>query len=1032
MHDGLYESLITTSLQQTLNSLPPHRVIDEQEVDEADAPSILARHVAEELERALRETKNAQTRLTLINDVLEHIEAAQASVQSPVRQLHAVRPKPQAHVAEVLHSRPRTPLSDAALLTNAKGDPNLGAELRSEFDSAEQVDLLCAFVKWSGLRVLEEPLRAFTARGGRLRVITTTYVGATERRALDRLVNDFGAQVKVQYEIARTRLHAKSWMFRRSTGFDTAYVGSSNLSTAALLDGVEWNVRLSAVATPALLHKFDATFETYWNDPSYIDYDPDRDGDRLDAALAAASGRKPSTSTLNLSGLEVRPFPHQVKILEQLDAERTVHDRHRNLVVAATGTGKTVVAALDYRNLAAGAPQEWRLLFVAHRIEILEQAQRTYREVLADGSFGELWGQGQRPQHGQHVFATIQSVTNELASIPPDAFDILVVDEFHHAHAASYRRLLDHFAPRELLGLTATPERTDGIDVSEAFFGGRTAAEMRLWDALEAELLSPFHYFAVSDNVDLRDVSWKRGRYDQAELENVYTGNDARARIILKELQDKVGDVSQMRALGFCVGVRHAEYMAQTFTAAGIPARAVSGGTPSDARAQALRDLRSREVNVLFTADLYNEGIDLPEVDTVLFLRPTESATIFLQQLGRGLRAAPTKAVLTALDFVGHQRREFRFDRKFRSLTGATRKGLREQIEKGFPFLPSGCQIVLDRQSQQIVLDGIKAQVQPRWAALVNELRSLKREHDDVSLATFLRETDAELADVLKPKRGWTQLRADAGLAIPERGPRHEELVRRATALAHVDDLERGAAYLAFLAEDAPDYDAVDELQQRYARMLFFSLWPDRGGFGSYAEGLAALRPERAARGELSEVINLGLDSITHVPAGIDGPLTRLGLRTHAHYSRDEIVAALDHASLERRADSFREGVLYSKPWNTDALFVTLKKSERDYSPTTMYNDYAISPRLFHWESQSRTTVASPTGQRYLNHRELGSHVLLLARARKVGPLGTAPYLLLGPADYVNHRGERPIAITWKLRRPLPMDFFQEASVASA
>ncbi|HLS34581.1 MAG TPA: DEAD/DEAH box helicase family protein, partial [Brevibacterium sp.] len=354
---------------------------------------------------------------------------------------------------------------------------------------------------------------------------------------------------------------------------------------------------------------FDATFETYWNDPSYVAYSPDDDANRLDAALSAASGRTAGQTSLNLSGLEVRPFSYQQEILEQLEVERAVHDRHRNLVVAATGTGKTVVAALDYRNLMAGSAEPPQLLFVAHRIEILQQALRTYREVLADGSFGELMGQGYRPKDGRHVFGTIQSITRVLDDLPPDEFDVVVIDEFHHAHAATYRRLLDHLTPRELLGLTATPERADGVDVTEEFFGGRTAAELRLWDALEAELLSPFHYFGIADNVDLRSVSWKRGRYDQAELENVFTGNDARARIILKQLQDKVGDVHGMRALGFCAGVRHAQYMADTFDAAGIPARAVSGDTPADEREQALRDLRARRVNILFAADLYNEGL---------------------------------------------------------------------------------------------------------------------------------------------------------------------------------------------------------------------------------------------------------------------------------------------------------------------------------------------------------------------------------------------------------------------------------------
>ena len=508
-------------------------------------------------------------------------------------------------------------------------------------------------------------------------------------------------------------------MFRRATRFDTAYVGSSNLSRAALLDGVEWNVRLSRIGTPSLLEKFRATFDTYWNDASFEAYDPDRDRDRLDDALAEASGRSQHTRvTISLSGLEVRPYSYQSQMLEAIDVERTLHDRHRNLVVAATGTGKTVIAALDYRGLC---PLDGRdrpsLLFVAHRREILEQSLRTYREVLADPNFGELYVGGARPERWKHVFASVQSLTSYgVHHLPSDAFEVVVIDEFHHAEASTYRRLMDHLAPRELLGLTATPERADGTDV-RSFFDGRIAAELRLWDALGADLLCPFHYFAVADGTDLRSIGWSRGRYDEASLSNVFTGNNARAAVVLSQLRDKVLDVGAMRALGFCVSVAHAEFMAQTFRDAGIPAQAVSGSTPIHAREQALQDLQDRRVNVLFAADLFNEGLDLPDVDTVLFLRPTESATVFLQQLGRGLRRTPSKAVLTVLDFVGHHRKEFRFDTKLRALTGHTRRGLRHEIERGFPFLPAGCQIVMDKQAQHLVLDNIRAQVGQPLAA---------------------------------------------------------------------------------------------------------------------------------------------------------------------------------------------------------------------------------------------------------------------------------------------------------------------------
>jgi superfamily II DNA or RNA helicase/HKD family nuclease len=1026
--EGIYEQLITRAVERGLSG-SPHLRADLHAVDPADEPDVLARHIATEVARVLRDTKNEDKRTHLANELLGVLSAQDQAVAPPTRQLLSLIEPAEIGTGSKYATRPRTPLSDAALLTNAKGDPSLGSELRAEIESADEVDLLCAFVKWHGLRILEEPLRRFAARGGRLRVITTTYIGATERRALDRLVNEFGAEVKIQYEIARTRLHAKSWHFRRSSGFNTAYVGSSNLSMAALLDGVEWNVRLSAVATPSLLQKFDATFETYWNDPSFRPYDPERDARLLDASLAEASGRQSGTrASLNLSGLEVRPFPHQQEILEQLEVERTVHGRHRNLVVAATGTGKTVVAALDYRNLARAAGRRPRLLFVAHRIEILQQSMRTYREVLSDGSFGELWGGGYVPEQGEHLFATIQTLDRRgMDSIAPDSFDVIVVDEFHHADAASYKRLLAHFAPAEFLGLTATPERADGVDVRE-FFDGHTAAELRLWDALEANLLSPFHYFGIADTVDLRDIQWSRGQYDRTQLENVYTGNDARTRIILKQVQDKVGDVLRMRALGFCVGVRHAQYMADAFTKAGIPSRAVWGDTESEARRAALIDLRDRRVNVLFSADLYNEGLDLPDVDTVLFLRPTESATIFLQQLGRGLRRTPTKAVLTALDFVGHQRKEFRFDRRYRAMTGATRAGLRRQVENGFPFLPSGSQIVLDRESQALVIENIKSQLNPNWKVLTQELRSL----GERSLSQFLHDTDFELSDILKNSKNWTLLRRDAGLEVLPSGPLHDSVIKRGRALAHVDDRPRGDAYLRLLADDGPRYEELDEDMRRYARMLVFSILPDGGGHRSYEAALDALRLETAARAEFRQIIELALSGISHVPMSLSGALANSALASHAHYTREEIVVALDYAGFDRLPNSFREGVFFSEPWTTDSFLVTLRKSEEDYSPTTMYNDYAISPELFHWESQSRTTIASPTGQRYLNHRELGSNVLIFARESKKDALGTAPYMLLGDAQYVSHAGERPIAITWRLARPLPTDFFQSASVVAS
>ncbi len=816
-------------------------------------------------------------------------------------------------------------------------------------------------------------------------------------------------------------------MFRRNTSFHTAYVGSSNLSRSALLDGVEWNVRLSRVGTPTLFEKFTATFETYWNDASFELYEPDRDADRLDDALAEAAGRvHHDRVTLSLSGLEVRPYWYQQDILDAVDAERVIHDRHRNLVVAATGTGKTVIAALDYRRLCSAANSNRpSLLFIAHRKEILEQSLRTYREVLADASFGELYVAGTRPDRWQHVFASVQSLNSfGVDAIPPEAFDIVVIDEFHHAAATTYRSILDHLHPRELLGLTATPERADGIDV-RSYFDGRTAAELRLWDALGADLLCPFHYFAVADGTDLSRLTWVRGSYDERELSNLYTGNRARALLVLREVRDKVLQPGMMRALGFCVDVAHAEYMAAVFTDAGVPAMAVSGSTPQGERERALHDLRNGRLNVLFSAEVFNEGLDLPDIDTILMLRPTASATIFLQQLGRGLRRTADKAVVTVLDFVGHQHQRFRWDQKLRALTGLTRRGLERELKSGFRFLPAGCQIALDPQSQSLILDNLKNQVASRWPSMVAELRAT----GDVDLQTFLVESGVELADLLaRGRRSWTQLRRSAGLPTAHGGPRESGLLKRVRAIVHIDDSSRVTAYRQLLAEDGTQYRDLSPAQQALADMLFFSMWPDGGGFRSVEAGLDALRVERAASSELAAVADIAFSSARNISVDVEHALPGMPLRVHAHYQREEILAAVGYASLSRRPNSFREGVLRVPELNVDAFFVNLRKSDAEFSPTTMYRDYPISPTLFHWESQSTTSVASPTGQRYLNGT---STVLLFVREQKENEFGTAPYLFLGPASYVTHEGERPIAITWKLAYAMPTEFYHVATVAA-
>jgi superfamily II DNA or RNA helicase/HKD family nuclease len=1040
VQEGLYESLLTEQLQRQL-SAGGDWISEVAQVDDAELPLVLSRHLSPIIEKALSRVRDPAERLDIVRRLLAVLAEHDLPADDPIagqsgamQQLLSVsKAGALGNIVAPALRRPVTPLSEAALLTNARGEPTLAAELRAELDSVDSVDLLCAFVKWQGVRLLEKQFRALRDRGIPLRVLTTTYLGATDAKALDALVNDFGAEVRINYETNRTRLHAKAWLLKRKTGFDTAYVGSSNLSLAALVEGLEWNVRLSTVGSPTLIKKFKTTFESYWENREFEPYRPAEDGKRLREALEVAGGRR-AQRTITLSGLEVTALPHQAEILEELDAERTLHDRHRNLVVAATGTGKTVIAALDYRRLVRTTYcRDLSLLFVAHRVEILKQSQRMYQEVMVDASFGELWVGGQRPTRGRHVFASIQSLSAaNISALDPKHFDVVVIDEFHHAQAASYRRLLDRVEPLELLGLTATPERGDGVDI-RSFFAGRTAAELRLWDALDQNLLCPFHYFGIHDGTDLASIDWKRGSYNAAALDTMYTGNDSRARIILKEVRDKVADAGRMRALGFCASVAHAHYMAQSFTAAGVPALAVSADTSSAERELALQALKNREINALFAVDLFNEGLDIPEVDTVLFLRPTESATVFLQQLGRGLRMTDDKSVLTVLDFVGHQRREFRFDLRFRALTGVGGKRLERQVQQGFPFLPSGSQIVLDDVSRDAVLANIRQQVSPQWTALAAEVRDF----DGDELAAFLEASGRDLADVVKPTTGrsWTSLCRDAGKNVPEPGPHEPPLRKRVRALAHVDDELRAREYGRTLLAASSSQTSASLVEQRLARMFFFSMYPNGGGFTDIESGLASLWNEPAVRSEMSQIVDLAFDRArrsTYSLTDLAPALSEVPLAIHGSYHREEILAALDHASIARRPSTMREGVAWCESVQSDAFLITIKKAEKQYSPSTMYKDYALSQELFHWESQNAISAGTPTGQRYINHQQRKTNILLFMRAEAVDALGTAPYVFLGPADYVSHTGDRPMAITWKLRQPMPTEVYLSARVAIA
>jgi superfamily II DNA or RNA helicase len=1025
---GLYDELVTTGLARSLSELEPGaarvHALDEHALA-ALLPTAVARMIARAFARATDSEK-----LALAKNILAALDAPleeEVSLDAPARRLEQVVPSVDAAPARP----PSLSVNQSALITNDGHHGALHEFIVSELPTASRVDLVCAFIKWHGLRLLLDAITAAVERGVPVRVLTTTYMGVTEPHALE-ILEDRGAKVRVCYETQATRLHAKSWLIEREHGATTAYVGSSNLSHSALTDGMEWNVRLNERATPEVIARLRRVFDAYWSSDLFEPFDAERFRQEVARMKAVTDGSNQDAVAV------FTPFPHQREVLEALEVERERRDRHANLIVAATGTGKTVIAAFDTKRLLEDVPGS-RVLFVAHREDILRQARRTFAAVLGEPGYGELFVGGQKPERWEHVFASIQSLTAMgLESLDPTHFDFVILDECHHAAASTYASLLEHITPRELLGLTATPERADGASILD-WFGGSWAAEIRLWDAIEQQLLVPFHYYGVHDKTDLSEVKWGAGGYDSEELTNLYTASDTRVALIWKQIEEVVGEPSKMKALGFCVSIEHANFMARALAEYGLETLALTSESSKETRRAAPEMLASGQLQVIFTVDLYNEGVDIPCVDTLLMLRPTESATVFLQQLGRGLRHAPEKACLTVLDFIGHMHTEFRFaerlsalltrdlDPKPRELADA----LRGDAEL---YLPAGCAFHLDEQSQEEILERLERSITGSIHAAKKRLRQYDQ---DTTLAEFIRSERLEVADLYQTKAWyWTKLRAMAGHADSAyQSAFIAEVGERLYRIAHIDD----SARLTFLFDlltmpDLPGEEALKAYDRRMITMLYNQLWGEREDPPStYAGALSELMQDALVVEELRQLaaaLEEEASALTKPLAEIDARFAEVPLCVHGTYSRAEVLAAFGVLSLGE-ASSHREGVFYDEATDTDVLFVTLDKSSDVYGDAVMYNDYPLDHEHFHWESQNNTGPDTPVGMRYIDSDRAGG-VLLFVRERDKVSNRSLPYRLLGPARYVRHSGEKPMAIVWELEVSMTQRLFDVASRATA
>jgi superfamily II DNA or RNA helicase/diadenosine tetraphosphate (Ap4A) HIT family hydrolase len=938
-----------------------------------------------------------------------------------------------------------------------RGGPDaLLPHLRAGIDRAESVEMAVAFVKPSGVDLLLEPLRDLLDRGGAVRLLTGDYLGVTDPRALRELL-DLEGDIELRvFRSGGTSFHPKAYVLHFHGGSGVAYVGSSNLTRSALLEGVEWNYRVvrseDAEGFRSVVEAFRALFHhpaTRPIDSAWID------------AYAKTYRADVRTEEVEPEPPEPPPEPHPIQ-REALEALRKTREAGNSagLVVLATGLGKTWLSAFD-----SDAEEYRRILFVAHREEILAQAMKTYRRIRPEARLGRYMGREKAPD-ADVLFASIQTLSRKphLHRFAPDHFDYIVIDEFHHAAAASYRKVIRHFEPKFLLGLTATPERTDGGDLL-ALCRENLVFRCDAFEGIRRGLLSPFRYFGVPDEVDYENIPWRSSRFDEEALTRA-VATRKRARNALEQYRERAG----RRTLAFCCTTRHADFMADFFRREGIRVAAVHSGPTSDPRTTSLERLEAGELDVVFSVDMFNEGVDLPDVDTVMMLRPTESSILWTQQFGRGLRKAEGKDHLTVIDYIGNHKV---FKIKPRTLLGLG-PGDAELVEhlrllrRGGVELPPGCEVTYELEA----IDILESLVRKGAAAGSAAFRAY---YEDFNELHGQRPTAVEaFHDRYSPRQTgygtWLRfVRKMGGLT-----PGQESLIRDPGVVRFLEVLEstqmvrsyKMVTLLAMLDRDAipggiPIGDLVDAFARvagrsavlrgdvsvplenpgRLRRLLEvnpINAWVRGRGTGGHAyfryedevfrttfDVPTELRAD--FQEWVREVVEWRLAEYLGRSGGDRGSLGEEGLRTGPvgrsssrgeralwrQYSREEIAALW---GLEFMPSVWNVGFVVQG--KHVFLLVTLDKG--DMADDYQYQDRFLSGEHFQWQSQNRTAQASKHGRLLKNHVEEGAEIhLFVRRSKKIGSR-PAPFVYCGEVDFVDWEGEKPITVQWRLREPVP------------
>ncbi|KAA6447298.1 DUF3427 domain-containing protein [Bacillus swezeyi] len=936
------------------------------------------------------------------------------------------------------------------LLANNHSHDNFFKTLKNEMLTSDRVDFMVSFTRWSGVQLLVSPLDELEKRNVPVRIITSTYMGITEIKALKHLISFKNVDLRIVNDYKQS-FHTKSYLFERNSGQHSVIIGSSNLSQSALTTGHELNVRIPETNYLPVFKQTKEVFEHIWNEKSQpIDDAFLNTYEELQTANKKVNATLiGDQSALYKTKKTIKPNIMQKQALKNLKLTRE-QAYSKAVIIAATGTGKTYLAAFDFVQY-----QPKKLLFIAHREELLDKAIETFQHVTDENlKFGKLTGTKKQFEK-EFLFSTVQTLhkSENLNQFSRDEFDYIVIDEFHHAEALSYQDILQYFKPKFLLGLTATPERLDGKDVL-AICDHNVVYEVRLRDALEAELLAPFHYFAISDHtVDYDKVKITNGMYDEGSLVK-HLKTHKRVDYIAKMI-DKYGyHGEKMYGLGFCTNIEHADYMSTEFNKLGFQTTCLTGHDSPERRQEVIKQLEDPNypLELIFTVDIFNEGIDIPELNLLLFLRPTESPTIFIQQLGRGLRKTDTKEFVTILDFIGNYQKSFVVPL---ALSGQTNQrsfdkdSLRFAVSHEFADLPGGSYVDLSSVTKKQILNKIDAIRLDSVAMLRALYKQFKKELGrSPELMDFLYSDQAPgLKFFIHKYKSWIQTKKK----MDDLNPSDLDILNNSLVVEIVARLEQQLplkwpyeflTLLCGLRKEVITVEDVKKALKTYFNVKMISNAHDNLIIQSIKRLSKKYKKQKWSFGELKGdgfEINTQITEICKHPlfkAYINERLQygliefrRLNniealvsqenqLTIYQTYSRDDLIFLFQ--SKDQKG-TWREGVRRVR--NHYLIFITLNKSEI-VEEHLNYKDYFIDPSQFHWQSQNQTSHGSTVGQNFICHKEKGYHIHLFVRKFTKMHDITLPFTYLGEADYIASHGDKPMNIKWKLHQPVPENLY--------